>query len=102
MTKPYVIKLTTPFERIKLYNPIPDIALRSAIIMQAIIDATNTSTKKEATKAEYNAKKWLFENNENFNATCLEIGIEPNYVRKTAKKLIKSQQNKDKRPKLYG
>lgn len=98
MTKPYVIKLTTPFERIKLYNPIPDIALRSAIIMQAIIDATNTS----ATKAEYNAKKWLFENNENFNATCLEMGIEPNYVRKTAKKLIKSQQNKDKRPKLYG
>ncbi len=37
MTKPYVIKLTTPFEHIKLYNPIPDIALRSAIIMQAII-----------------------------------------------------------------
>ncbi len=69
--------------------------------MQAIIDATNTSIKKEATKAEYDAKKWLFENNENFNATCLEIGIEPNYVRKTAKKLIKSQQNKDKRPKLY-
>lgn len=52
MTKPYVIKLTTPFERIKFYNPIPDIALRSAIIMQAIIDATNTSTKKEAIKAE--------------------------------------------------
>ncbi|WP_232048167.1 hypothetical protein [Rickettsia conorii] len=85
----------------KLYNPIPDIALRSAIIMQVIIDAI-LSTKKKATKAEYNAKKWFFENNENFNATCLEIGIEPNYVRKTAKKLIKSQQNKDKRPKLYG
>ncbi|WP_225981312.1 hypothetical protein [Rickettsia japonica] len=85
----------------KLYNPIPDIALRSAIIMQVIIDAI-LSTKKEVTKAEYNAKKWFFENNENFNATCLEIGIEPNYVRKTAKKLIKSQQNKDKRPKLYG
>ncbi|WP_261368739.1 hypothetical protein [Rickettsia argasii] len=85
----------------KLYNPIPDIALRSAIITQVIIDAI-LSTKKEATKAEYNAKKWFFENNENFNATCLEIGIEPNYVRKTAKKLIKSQQNKDKRPKLYG
>ncbi len=32
MTKPYVIKLTTPFEHIKPYNPIPDIALRSAII----------------------------------------------------------------------
>ncbi|GAA5252524.1 hypothetical protein KNCP2_08120 [Candidatus Rickettsia kedanie] len=73
MTKPYVIKLTTPFEHIKLY-PIPDIALRSAIIIQAIIDATNTSTKKESTKAEYNAKKWLFENNENFNATCFSNG----------------------------
>ena len=38
MTKPYVIKLTIPFKRIKLYNPVPDIALRSAIIMQVIID----------------------------------------------------------------
>ena len=36
--------LITTFERIKLfYSPIPDIALRSAIIMQAIIDATKSS-----------------------------------------------------------
>ncbi|MCZ6901955.1 MAG: hypothetical protein O7C59_06580 [Rickettsia endosymbiont of Ixodes persulcatus] len=46
MTKPYVIKLTTPFECIKLYNPIPDIALSSAIIMQAIIDTIHIKLRK--------------------------------------------------------
>lgn len=99
MTKPYVIKLTTPFERIKLHNTLPDIALRRAIIMQAVIDATNTSTNKEAAKAEHKAKKWLFENNEDFNATCLESGMEPVFVRNTAKELIKLQ--KDKSSKSY-
>ena len=57
MTKPSVIKLTTPFECLKFHNPLPDIALRLAIIMQAIIDSTNTSPKKEAKKAEDAAKK---------------------------------------------
>ncbi|HJD65950.1 MAG TPA: hypothetical protein LFV91_02555 [Rickettsia endosymbiont of Bembidion nr. Transversale] len=52
MTKSSVIKLATPFERLKFHNPIPDIALRLAVIMQAIIDSTNTSPKKEAKKAE--------------------------------------------------
>ncbi|WP_419235679.1 hypothetical protein [Rickettsia endosymbiont of Nabis limbatus] len=46
MTKPSVIKLATPFERLKFHNPLPDIALRLAVIMQAIIDSTNTSQKK--------------------------------------------------------
>ncbi len=32
MTKPCVIKLTTPFERIKLYNPIPEI-LRLEVLL---------------------------------------------------------------------
>lgn len=50
MAKPNVIRLTTPFERIKLYNVSPDVALRRAIITQAIIDATNTSPKREAKK----------------------------------------------------
>ncbi|AFB28840.1 hypothetical protein RPK_02915 [Rickettsia rickettsii str. Hlp len=59
MTKPYVIKLTTPFERIKLYNSIPDIALRSAIIMQAIIDATILLTRKRQQKQNITLKNGL-------------------------------------------
>lgn len=94
MTKSSVIKLTTPFERIKFYNSSPDIALRLAIIMQAIIDSTNTSSKKEAKKVEYAAKEWIFVDNEDFTATCLEAGIKPFLVRKVATDFIELQQNK--------
>ena len=69
-------------------------ALRRAIIMQAIIDSTNTSSKKEAKKAEYAAKKWIFGDNEIFTTTCLEAGMEPFLVRKITKELIKLQQTK--------
>lgn len=94
MTKPSVIKLVTPFERLKFHNPLPDIALRLAIIMQAIIDSTNTSPKKEAKKAEEAAKKWIFIDNEDFINICFEAGIEPSLVRKITKGLISLQQNK--------
>ncbi|WP_395476269.1 hypothetical protein [Rickettsia endosymbiont of Pantilius tunicatus] len=82
MTKPSVIKLATPFERLKFHNPLPDIALRLAVIMQAIIDSTNTSQKKEAKKAEDAAKKWIFMDNEDFMTICSEAGIEPSLVKK--------------------
>jgi len=94
MTKSSVIKLAAPFERIKSLNPFPDIALRCAIIMQAIIDSTNTSSKKEARKAEYAAKEWIFVDNEDFTTICLEAGLEPYTIRRATKDLIKLQQNK--------
>jgi hypothetical protein len=94
MTRSHVIKLTTPFERIKFYNGSPDIALRLAIITQAIIDATNISTKPSAKKIEYEAKKWIFGDSENFYSTCLEAGITPDSVVKTAKEFIKLHHNK--------
>lgn len=100
MTKSSVIKLTAPFERLKSYNSLPDVALRRAIIMQAIIDSTNISAKKEAKKAEYADKKWIFVDNEDFITTCLEAGMEPYLVRKVTKSLINLQQNKfNPRPK---
>ncbi|MGX6960190.1 MAG: hypothetical protein ACIPMY_02890 [Rickettsia endosymbiont of Pentastiridius leporinus] len=94
MTKSYVIKPAAPFERLKSFNSLPDIALRRAIIMQAVIDSTNTSLKKEAKKAEYNSKNWIFEDNENFTSTCLEAGVEPSLVKEITKDLIKLQHNK--------
>jgi len=96
MTKSSVIKLAAPFERLKSFNYSPDITLRLAIIMQAIIDSTNTSSKKEAKKAELAAKKWIFQDNEDFNAICSEVETEPSEVRRVAKGLIKLQQSKSK------
>lgn len=94
MAKPNVIRLTTPFERIKLYNVSPDVALRSAIITQAIIDATNTSPKREAKKIEYEAKEWIFGGSEAFLSTCSEAGINPSLVVKITKELIKLHKGK--------
>ncbi|MFY9589596.1 hypothetical protein [Rickettsia endosymbiont of Halotydeus destructor] len=94
MAKPNVIRLTTPFERIKLYNVSPDVALRRAIITQAIIDATNISPKMEAKKMEYEAKGWIFGRSEDFLSICFEAEIEPSVVVRITKELIKLHKNK--------
>ena len=88
-----VIKFQAPFERLKLYNASPDIILSKAIIMQAIIDATNISDLKEAKKLEIEAKMWIFENSQNFQDTCIEAGIEASFVVKITKEIIKIHKN---------
>lgn len=84
-----VIKFQAPFERLKSYINCPDIALRKAIITQAIIDATNISELPVAKKLEQEAKAWIFGGGESFKSTCLEGGIEPTFVVKVTKEIIK-------------
>ena len=84
-----VIKFQAPFERLKSYTASPDIALRKAIITQAIIDATNISEVPIAKKFEQEAKAWIFGGGESFKSTCLEGGIEPTFVVKVTKEIIK-------------
>ncbi len=75
-----VIKLQAPFEKIKLANVSPDIALRRAIILQAIIDASNVSDTKIAKKIEKDAKSWIFGNSEYFQRICEEADLDVNMV----------------------
>ena len=83
-----VIKFQSPFERTKDYNNRnPEIALLKAIILQAIIDATNISTSNEARKDEVNAKAWLYGGTEEFNNVCALVDYEPGYVRKIARNI---------------
>ena len=89
-----VIKLQAPFERIKDSNKSSEIALRRAIILQAIIDASNTSNNKQARIIEQDAKKWLFSNSEYFQSICLEADLDPEFIVSTAKKVIKLHNNK--------
>jgi len=88
-----VIKFQAPFERLKLYNTSPDVVLRKAIIMQAVIDATNISDAKEAKKLEIDAKAWIFGNDETFKTTCIEAGIEASFIVKITKEIIKIHKN---------
>jgi len=84
-----VIKLNTPFERIKLCDSLPEINLRKAIITQAIIDATNISDAKQFKQIEIDAKNWIFGNSKSFKETCQEMGIEVDFVKHITRELIK-------------
>ena len=84
-----VIKFQAPFERLKLYDSSPYITLRKAIITQAIIDATNISNLAEAKKLEMEAKSWIFGNDNGFKELCIEAEMEPSFVIKLTKEIIK-------------
>ena len=88
-----VIKFQSPFERIKQYDNSPEINLNKAIITQAIIDATNTSSANDARKIEIEAKNWIFGDSARFREVCEIAQITPYFVRKIAIAAIKLQQN---------
>lgn len=83
-----VIKLHSPFERIKDFDFIPEVRLYKAIITQAIVDASNISENKQAKKCEIEAKKWLFGHSLDFTETCYRAEMHPNEVVKIAKNMI--------------
>ena len=89
-----VIKFQSPFERLKLFHSSSDVALRKAIITQAIIDASNISDNKYAVKLEKEAKNWIFGCGEYFKNICAEACIEPQLVIKITKQIL--QLHKDK------
>ncbi len=98
--KAKVIKFQSPFERLKSYTSSPDITLRRAIITQAIIDATNISGCRRAKKLEQEAKSWIFGGDECFETTCIEGGIEPSFVTRVTKDLIKIHNRQSKLRKI--
>ncbi|WP_341756612.1 MULTISPECIES: hypothetical protein [unclassified Candidatus Tisiphia] len=89
-----VIKFPSPFERLKSYTNSPDVILRKAIITQAIIDATNISEFRIAKKLEQEAKSWIFGGGESFKAICMEGEIEPSFVVRVTKEIIKLHKSK--------
>jgi hypothetical protein len=93
-----VLKPQAPFERLKLSNTNPEVALKKAVILQAIIDASNTSASKSAIKSAKSATKWLFGNSEGFLETCSDAEMDPDFLIKVAKQLIELQSKKNLKP----
>ena len=89
MSKYSVIKFQTPFEKMKDYDFKVEVRLFKSIILQAIIDASNMSENIRLKKIELEAKNWLFGESKDFYETCFRAEIEPVYVVKTAKKIIR-------------
>jgi hypothetical protein len=89
MNKYGVIKFQTPFEKMKDYDLKAEVRLFKSIILQAIIDASNILENVRSQKIELEAKNWLFGKSEDFYETCFRAEIEPDYVIKTARKVIR-------------
>lgn len=83
-----VKKMQAPFERLKKFGFDPDVALRKAIIMQAIVDATSIARDVKAIKAKYEAHFWLLEGGEDFKQICIEADLDPQFVRDVAREEI--------------
>lgn len=88
-----VIKFQAPFEKIKQYSNSPYANLRKAIITQAIIDASNSSSDKTAKKFEIEAKNWLFGPDSTFEEICIDADLNPSFIRKIARSVIKLHKN---------
>ena len=84
-----VIKFQAPFERLKEYDTSPERRLYKAILMQAIIDSSNTSNDRVPKKLELEAKNWIFGNSKYFREVCDKADMNPEYIMKIAKKAIK-------------
>jgi hypothetical protein len=84
----FVIKPQAPFERLKLAGSCPEVSLNKAIILQAIIDASNTCTSKEATKVANKAKGWLFGASQGLQQTCDFAELDHDYIIKVIAKML--------------
>ena len=93
----FVFKPQAPFERLKLANASPEVALNKAIILQAIIDASNTSKASDAVRLAKKAKDWLMGNSEGFIEVCHNADLDKDFITKIATQLIELHQMGNKK-----
>jgi len=85
----FVLKPQAPFDRLRLANSCPEVALNKAIILQAIIDASNISKCRVSQKLAQKAKKWLFGNSEGLQQTCMDAELDKKYLVKIVKEILR-------------
>ncbi len=61
-----------------------------AVITQAMMDALSKCKKAESKYQKHEAIRWLSDNSKDFIDVCLYAGLNPDYVRRKAKKTITS------------
>ncbi|MEK6745985.1 MAG: hypothetical protein AABY33_03025 [Pseudomonadota bacterium] len=74
-------------------NACGETALWVAVITQAMMDALSRCKKSESIYSKQEAIRWLTGNSKDFNDVCLCAGMNPDYVRRKAKKIIASPRN---------
>ena len=83
-----IVQLQAPFERLKIYNDIPEVALQKAIILQAIKDATSSSKSQRDIENKVIAREWIYCDDPDFVTVCEKAGYEPSYIRSIAGQFI--------------
>ena len=83
-----LLKLQSPFEKIKQYSSNPVVNLYRAVIMQMIIDASNISKDRGLVKNALAANEFLFGKGEEFSNICDNAELSKSEVVKAARGLI--------------
>jgi len=65
-----------------------EMALWVAVITQTMMDALNKATSAETTYCKNEAIHWLTSNSRDFITVCLYAGLNPDYVRRKAKRAL--------------
>jgi hypothetical protein len=63
-------------------------ALWIAVITQAMMDALSHSKQSEAQYHKHEAIRWLSDNSKDFVEVCMSAGLDPDYVRRKAKRAL--------------
>jgi hypothetical protein len=74
-------------------------ALWVSVIAQAIFDATANLTASSRQEAKWDraaARSWLLDNNKDFASVCALAGLDPDWVRARARKIIQGTASKPK------
>ena len=83
-------------------HPNPNQAIWKAVIMQAIIDATNNSKKPEFKTMKRQALQWLEGKSQDFKRVCRLAGLDEKYVINKAKYAIYNTHKWKKKPTNLG
>lgn len=67
-----------------------EMALWVAVITQAMMDALSNAKTSEARFHKHEATNWLTGNSKNFITVCHHAGLDPDYVRRKAKRALAS------------
>lgn len=87
------LKIQAPFDKLKNNNDSADIALRKAVVLQAVLDATSNTKSLKAGKYKSEALEWLFGNSKDFLEICYQAGYKPEFIRCITRAMLKIKQS---------
>ena len=87
-----VIKLQAPFDGLRALNEQSEICLSKAILIQAIIDASNKANSNDAKISELDAKEWIFGCSVDLDDICNLANMSLPTILQIIQEVIKLQQ----------